>query len=109
MTKAQSEERSKRTYLFTSAHLSGIMFSVYNVFRSHSVVWSIMKVKLNSGVNTVQTSSADIVHSCRERHSKGVACVGPSKGFVEFPVVVFQCELVQAFVKSYLGTFNVNW
>ena len=66
-------------------------------------------MKLNSGVNTVQTASADIVYSCRERQSKGVACVGASEGFVEFPVVVFQCELAQAFVKSYLGAFNVNW
>ena len=51
-------------YLLTN--LSGIMFSIHNVLRSHRVVWSIVKVKLNSGVNIVQTSSTNIVDSCRE-------------------------------------------
>ena len=100
---------STHPVIHSFTHLSGIMFSVYNVFWSHSVVWSIMKVKLNSGVNTVQTSSADIIHSLRECHSKGVACVWASEGFVELPVVVFQCERTQIFVMSYLGAFNVNW
>ena len=68
------------------------MFSIHNVLRSHRVVWSIVKVKLNSGVNIVQTSSTNIVDSCREWHSQGVAIVWASEGFVEFPVVVFQCE-----------------
>ena len=105
---------SKNAHLYAlicshSAHLSGVMFSIYNVFRSHSVVWSIMKVKLNSGVNIVQTSSADIVHSSRERHSKGMAIVWASKGFFELPVVVFQCERTQTFVMGCLGACNVNW
>ena len=68
------------------------MFSIHNVLRSHRVVWSIVKVKLNSGVNIVQTSSTNIVDSCREWDSQGVAIVWAGKGFVEFPVVVFQCE-----------------
>ena len=34
-------------------HLSGIMFSIHNVFWSHRVVWSKVKVKLNSSVNIV--------------------------------------------------------
>ena len=100
---------STHPVIHSFTYLSCIMFSVYNVFRSHSVVWSVMKVKLNSGVNTVQTSSADVIHSLRECHSKGVTCVWASEGFVELPVVVFQCERTQTFVMSYLGAFNINW
>ena len=93
----------------TLTHLSGKLFSIHSVFRPNGVVWSIVEVKLNCCVNTWETSSTDIVHSCGKCQLQSKATVETTKRFVEFPVVIFKFERTQAFVENCLSLFNVDW